>query len=82
MPDPRASHPIKTPCVRICAIEPLSGLCLGCGRTLREIGSWSAFPPDMRAAIMDTLPERLRRLKAERPEAFLDICPDADDARA
>ena len=61
MPDTDA---IATPCVKLCAIEPMSGLCLGCGRALREIGAWVSYSPEMRAAIMATLPQRLARLKA------------------
>ncbi|WP_394089392.1 DUF1289 domain-containing protein [Xanthobacter autotrophicus] len=56
---------IATPCVKLCAIEPLSGLCLGCGRSLREIGAWMSYSPATRAAIMAALPQRLARVKAE-----------------
>jgi hypothetical protein len=40
-----------------------SSLCLGCFRTLSEIGGWSAMTDEQRAAIMDDLP--IRRQKAE-----------------
>ena len=56
---------IATPCVKLCAIEPLSGLCLGCGRWLREIGGWMYYSPATRADIMAALPQRLARVKAE-----------------
>ena len=70
MPDSRTAQPIATPCVRLCAVEPASRLCLGCGRTLDEIGAWGSLSPAMREAIMATLPERLARLKAKRPAAL------------
>lgn len=72
--DTPASEPqaIATPCIKVCAIEPLSGLCIGCGRTLREIGSWSALSGDARAAVMAVLPARLARLKETAPDAFMD----------
>lgn len=63
---------IATPCIKVCAIEPARGLCIGCGRTLKEIGAWTSYAPHLREAIMATLPERLARLKAETPDAFMD----------
>lgn len=73
--------PIATPCVRICTLEPMSGICLGCGRTMREIGSWPSLSPENRAAIMASLGARLDRLRAAQPGLFLDGPPDDDDAR-
>lgn len=80
MPQAPSSTSIETPCLGICSVEPLSGLCIGCGRSLREIGAWGGLSPEMRRAIMAELPARLTRLKAERPGAFLDGAPDDDDA--
>jgi len=34
-------------------------LCLGCGRTLQEIGRWSSLPNASKQAILDDLPRRL-----------------------
>ena len=67
---------IRTPCVKLCVIEPMSSLCLGCGRSLREIGAWSGLSPQMRDAVMAELPARLERLRATTPDAF----PDAPGA--
>lgn len=53
-------------------MEPLSGLCIGCGRTLREIGGWASFSPDARDRIMAALPARLARLKETAPDAFME----------
>ncbi|MEP9353379.1 DUF1289 domain-containing protein [Xanthobacter sp. KR7-65] len=63
---------IATPCIKVCVVEPLSGLCTGCGRSLREIGAWTAFSADARAAIMAVLPARLERLRQMAPDAFMD----------
>ncbi len=62
--------PIDTPCIRVCVVDPLSGLCIGCGRTLQEIGAWTGMSPQRRSAVMATLPGRLERLRRERPDAF------------
>lgn len=63
---------IATPCVRVCVVEPASGLCIGCGRSLREIGAWASYSAEARAAIMAVLPARVERLKASAPDAFMD----------
>jgi len=50
---------IKSPCNKICAVDPASGLCVGCGRTLAEIEGWIRFSTEERARIMAELPRRL-----------------------
>ena len=30
----------QSPCVEICQLDPVSGMCLGCFRTMDEIASW------------------------------------------
>jgi len=54
-PIPRA---IATPCVKVCIVDGASSLCLGCYRTLTEIGGWSGFTDEQRAEIMAELPAR------------------------
>jgi predicted Fe-S protein YdhL (DUF1289 family) len=58
-PPPRS---IATPCVKVCVVDGASSLCLGCYRTLSEIGGWSALTDDQRAAIMEDLPARKERI--------------------
>lgn len=53
---------METPCVKICVLDPVSGLCLGCGRTGEEIGRWVGYTDHQRADIMATLKDRLDRL--------------------
>lgn len=50
---------ISSPCIKICAIDPVSKLCQGCGRTLQEIAQWSRLSEAERLAIMATLEARL-----------------------
>lgn len=57
---------VSTPCIQICVIDPASGLCEGCYRTLQEIADWSRLSEAERLAIMASLPEREQRI---RPEA-------------
>ena len=50
---------VKTPCNRTCALHPVSGLCIGCGRSVDEIAGWIGFDDKQRVAIMARLPTRL-----------------------
>jgi hypothetical protein len=47
-----------SPCIKICVIDPQSGLCTGCARTLAEIAAWSGLDAAERRRIMAELPER------------------------
>lgn len=58
---------IESPCNKVCAVDPISALCAGCGRTLAEIEGWIRFSADERARIMAELPGRLAAL--EQPDA-------------
>lgn len=53
---------IESPCVNICRIGRASGWCEGCGRTLAEIGRWSACDEAYRRAVMAELPARMAKL--------------------
>jgi uncharacterized protein len=59
---------IDTPCINICTLDPHSGLCLGCGRTLEEIAHWSACSNEERRRVMALLAERLRALGDRRSQ--------------
>lgn len=63
MTTPRPT-PIASPCKKVCAVDGQTGLCLGCGRTLREIGSWSSLTPEQRDEVMKELDERMERLQS------------------
>ncbi|GGB80275.1 MULTISPECIES: DUF1289 domain-containing protein [Henriciella] len=56
--------PILSPCQSVCAVDGQTGLCLGCGRTLKEIGSWTKMTPEERRDVMKELASRMDRLKA------------------
>lgn len=43
-------------------VDGASSLCLGCYRTLSEIGGWSALTDAERAAVMADLPARRDRI--------------------
>jgi predicted Fe-S protein YdhL (DUF1289 family) len=58
--------PIESPCDKVCTLEPTSGLCFGCGRTLAEIERWATYSDGERTRIMTELPDRLTTLQARR----------------
>jgi uncharacterized protein len=47
-----------SPCIGICKIEPRSGLCLGCARSLDEIGRWRDASDEERKRIIAEIPAR------------------------
>jgi predicted Fe-S protein YdhL (DUF1289 family) len=57
-----------SPCVRVCAIEPATGLCGGCSRSLEEIARWARMTDAERQRIMTELSDRRSqaRRSAER----------------
>jgi uncharacterized protein len=50
---------VESPCTKICTVDPVSRLCVGCGRSLWEIERWLFLTGAERAKIMAELPERL-----------------------
>jgi predicted Fe-S protein YdhL (DUF1289 family) len=55
---------IETPCVKVCVVDPITGFCIGCGRTRSEIASWLAFSPKERRLVIAGLDERMKTLTA------------------
>jgi uncharacterized protein len=52
------AQPISSPCTKVCAVDGRTGLCIGCGRTLKEIAGWGGLDERERRAIMAQLPAR------------------------
>jgi predicted Fe-S protein YdhL (DUF1289 family) len=53
-----------SPCAKICIVDPLSGLCVGCGRTVEEISMWREMGDDARRRTMAELPRRLAHARS------------------
>lgn len=49
---------VPSPCINICRMNPLSGLCEGCLRSLDEIAGWSAMSDRDRQAVLNQIPAR------------------------
>ncbi|MFL1877038.1 DUF1289 domain-containing protein [Hansschlegelia beijingensis] len=57
-------RPIKSPCISVCVMDPATGWCEGCFRTLAEIGAWARFSPEERDRVMRLLPARRKTARA------------------
>lgn len=42
---------VPSPCRKLCALDPATRICTGCGRTLDEIARWSSMSDAERAAV-------------------------------
>ncbi len=47
-----------SPCISVCQIDPQTGWCIGCQRTIDEIRDWIISTPDERHRILDALKAR------------------------
>ena len=51
---------MKSPCVDVCIMDPESGLCQGCLRTLDEIARWSEMSEVERERVVASLSKRTK----------------------
>lgn len=52
---------VASPCISVCSMDKATGLCLGCLRTLKEIGAWRVASPEQKRAIVAACNERALR---------------------
>ena len=57
---------VPSPCNKVCAMDPSTGLCIGCARTLGEIAAWPGLSEAERQNIVEALPGRLGGRSAVR----------------
>ena len=48
-----------SPCIKVCKINPANNLCLGCGRTIKEISDWANLKINEKENILLNLKNRL-----------------------
>jgi predicted Fe-S protein YdhL (DUF1289 family) len=46
---------MKSPCNNVCQMDPQSGLCIGCARTLDEIARWAEMTDAERDRVLAEL---------------------------
>ena len=57
---------IDSPCIKLCSIHPGERICIGCYRSIEEIGIWSQLSPEQRRKIMADLLDRAPRVQKRR----------------
>ena len=53
---------MKSPCIKVCQMDPARGVCIGCCRSLDEIARWSGMSEAERTKIMSDLGARRKKL--------------------
>ena len=43
---------VKSPCKNVCELDPKNDLCLECGRTLKEIATWTNLDDESKKNII------------------------------
>lgn len=49
---------VASPCVNICQLNPETGYCIGCLRTLEEIADWLEMTNEEKLQVLNQLEER------------------------
>jgi hypothetical protein len=57
---------VQSPCTNVCVIDPVSGWCRGCARSLDEITAWPTASDAVRRTILAALPARRDTLGTRR----------------
>jgi len=55
---------VASPCISVCVLDPATGICTGCHRTLDEIAAWSVLDDADKRAVLAALPARRAQTKA------------------
>lgn len=50
--------PVPSPCISVCRMQPASGLCEGCQRTIDEIAAWAQLDDEAKRAVWRAIGER------------------------
>jgi predicted Fe-S protein YdhL (DUF1289 family) len=58
------SEPVWSPCIKVCFVDPARQLCVGCFRTMEELGRWTRMSAEERAAVGEALPARRAEYEA------------------
>lgn len=53
---------IESPCIRVCVLDP-RGVCIGCGRSSREIASWAGAGDPQRVEILRNAARRRQEME-------------------
>ena len=51
-----------SPCIKVCQMDPVRGVCIGCCRTLDEIARWGGMAEAEREEVLNVLGDRRKAL--------------------
>lgn len=57
-PPRAATQGVPSPCISVCRVDPATGWCEGCLRTIDEIAHWSLFDDEEKTAVWAALKRR------------------------
>jgi hypothetical protein len=57
------SEPVASPCINVCRMNPATGYCEGCWRTIDEIAAWSKLDDQAKRAVWEALAQRREQTK-------------------
>lgn len=53
---------VPSPCISVCVMDPRDEVCVGCWRSLQEIGAWSRMPDEAKRQVWQRIQQRLTGL--------------------
>ena len=65
---------VESPCVRVCTLDDAGRVCLGCFRTLDEIGMWSQLTDNARRLVVEQAAFRRRAHEARVRAGAASFC--------
>lgn len=60
------TEPIWSPCKRVCVVDPNQAICVGCFRTMDELGRWTLMSQAERLAVKPELKAREAAYREKR----------------
>jgi predicted Fe-S protein YdhL (DUF1289 family) len=63
MSAPESATPVPSPCVSLCKMDPETGLCQGCLRSLDEIVAWAGADDDFKRTVWAQIRRREQLIK-------------------
>ena len=57
---------IWSPCIKVCFVDPDAEICVGCYRSMEELGRWAKMTDAERMAVGEALPARERAYRASK----------------
>ncbi len=58
---------VASPCINVCRLDPATGWCEGCARSIDEIAAWGRLDDAAKQAVLQRLPMRRAALPQDRP---------------